>query len=148
MQITPNQCVIITANCQLFTAYCTRTMTTTDAGKMSLSELMQHKQARMQGVLVIHDGKIVFEEYMGMKRTDKHVWFSASKTLTGLLTHLLNEEGLIDLAKNIPYYIPELLSKDWQKVTVSHLLHHVSGMDYVETNENFKNPKHPLARGF
>ena len=26
MQITPNQCVIITANCQLFTAYCTSTL--------------------------------------------------------------------------------------------------------------------------
>ena len=124
------------------------TMTDTNAGKMPFRELIKDKNARMQGILVIHDGKIVLEEYIGMRRTDKHVWFSASKTLTGLLVHILDEEGLIDLNKNVTHYIPEYSSEDWQKVKVSHLLHHVSGMDYVETNKNFKTPGHPLAVGF
>jgi CubicO group peptidase (beta-lactamase class C family) len=124
------------------------TMTNTNAGEKTFKELLNDEQARMQGVLIIHNGKIEFEKYMGMRRIDKHVWFSASKTLTGLLVHILEEEGLIDLDRNVTYYIPEYSSEDWQKVKVSHLLHHVSGMDYVETNKNFKTPGHPLAVGF
>ncbi|MDN3204310.1 serine hydrolase domain-containing protein [Algoriphagus sediminis] len=124
------------------------TMTYTNAGDKTFRELLNDEQARMQGVLIIHGGKIVFEKYMGMRRLDKHVWFSASKSLTGLLVHILEEEGLIDLNKNVTHYIPEFSSEDWQKVKVEHLLHHVSGMDYVETNKNFKTPGHPLAVGF
>ena len=124
------------------------TMTQTNAGNKTFEELLNDEHARMQGVLIIHGGKIVFEKYMGMRRLDKHVWFSASKSLTGLLVHILEEEGLIDLNKNVTHYIPEFSSEDWQKVKIEHLLHHVSGMDYVETNKNFKTPGHPLAVGF
>nr|WP_319397969.1 serine hydrolase domain-containing protein [uncultured Carboxylicivirga sp.] len=124
------------------------TVTKTNAGTMPLSELVQNDSARMQGLLVIHDGKIALEKYMGMRETDKHVWFSASKTLTGILVHILEEEGKIDLEESVTHYIPEFNSADWQKVKVKHLLHHVSGMDYVETNKNFKTPGHPLAIGF
>ncbi|MBR8534080.1 beta-lactamase family protein [Carboxylicivirga sediminis] len=124
------------------------TMTDTNAGKMPLRDLVENDSARMQGLLVIHDGKIALEKYMGMRPTDKHVWFSASKTLTGILVHMLEEDGLIDFEKNVTHYIPEYDSEDWQKVKVKHLLHHVSGMDYVETNKNFKTPGHPLAVGF
>lgn len=122
------------------------TMTDTDAGKMPLKELLKDKKARMQALLVIHDGKIVLEEYPGMRELDKHSWFSASKQLLGLTVHILNEEGLIDLEKTVNHYLPEYDSKDWKAVKVKHLLHHVSGMDYVETNANFMNPEHPLSK--
>jgi CubicO group peptidase (beta-lactamase class C family) len=122
------------------------TMTETDAGTMPLKELMVNDQARMQGLLVIHDGRIVLEEYPGMRELDKHSWFSASKQLLGLTVHILNEEGLIDLEKTVNHYLPEYGSDDWKRVKVKHLLHHVSGMDYVETNANFMNPEHPLAK--
>lgn len=122
------------------------TMTDTNAGKMPLKDLLNNKQARMQGILVIHNGKIVLEEYPGMRELDKHSWFSASKQLLGLTVHILNEEGLIDLEKSVNHYIPEYDSDDWKRVKVKHLLHHVSGMDYVETNANFMNPEHPLAK--
>ncbi|MBS2211973.1 serine hydrolase [Carboxylicivirga mesophila] len=121
-------------------------MTDTDLGKMSVSELLQNEQARMQGLLVIHDGKIVLEEYPGMHELDKHSWFSASKQLLGLTVHILEEEGLIDLEEYVPHYIPEYDSDDWKRIKVKHLLHHVSGMDYVETNANFMNPEHALSQ--
>lgn len=122
------------------------TMTDTDIGKMPLSDLLTNEEARMQGVLVIHDGKIVLEEYPGMRELDKHSWFSASKQLVGLTTHILAEEGLIDLEQTVNHYIPEYDSDDWKRIKVKHLLHHVSGMDYVETNANFMNPEHVLSK--
>ncbi|MCY1721584.1 serine hydrolase [Prolixibacteraceae bacterium Z1-6] len=122
------------------------TMTDTDAGKMPLKDLLTDETARMQGLLVIHDGKIVLEEYPGMRELDKHSWFSASKQILGLTVHILEEEGLIDLEQTVNYYLPDYNNDDWKKVKVKHLLHHVSGMDYVETNANFMNPEHALAR--
>ena len=121
------------------------TMTDTVVGKMPLSDLLTNDLARIQGLLVIHRGKIVLEEYPGMRELDKHCWFSASKQVLGLTVHILEEEGLIDLEKPVPCYIPEYNSEDWQRVKVKDLLHHNAGMDYVETNANFMNPEHPLA---
>jgi CubicO group peptidase (beta-lactamase class C family) len=122
------------------------TLTDTDLGKMPLKDLLKDEQARMQGILVIHKGNIVLEKYMGMRELDKHSWFSASKQLIGLTVHILEEDGLIDLEQNVNHYIPEYDSEDWKKIKVKHLLHHVSGMDYVETNANFMDPEHPLAK--
>ena len=122
------------------------TMTDTDIGKMPLSDLLSNEEARIQGVMVIHDGKIVLEEYPGMRELDKHSWFSASKQLLGLTVHILEEEGLIDLEQTVNHYIPEYDNDDWKRVKVKHLLHHVSGMDYVETNANFMNPDHVLSQ--
>ncbi len=121
-------------------------LTDTDAGKMPLKNLLNSERARIQGALVIHDGKVVLEEYPGMRDLDKHSWFSASKQLLGLTVHILNEDGLIDLEKNVNHYLPEYDSDDWKRIKVKHLLHHVSGMDYVETNANFMNPEHLLSK--
>jgi CubicO group peptidase (beta-lactamase class C family) len=121
------------------------TMTDTVVGKMPLGDLLKNELARILGLLVIHKGKIVLEEYPGMRELDKHCWFSVSKQLLGLTVHILEEEGLIDLEKSVTDYIPEYNSEDWKKVKVKDLLHHNAGMDYVETNANFMNPEHPLA---
>jgi len=121
------------------------TMTDTVVGKMVLGDLLKNELARIQGLLVIHKGKIVLEEYPGMRELDKHCWFSASKQVLGLTAHILEEEGLIDLEKSVTHYLPEYNSEDWQKVKVRDLLNHTTGMDYVETNANFMNPEHPLA---
>nr|WP_321452290.1 serine hydrolase domain-containing protein [uncultured Carboxylicivirga sp.] len=122
------------------------TSTDTEVGKMPLKDLLLNDQARMQGVLVIHDGKVVLEEYPGMNDLEKHTWWSASKQLVGVLVYLLEEEGLIDIEKSVNHYLPDFEGEDWKKVKVKHLLHHVSGMDYVETNENIMNPTHPIAK--
>lgn len=122
------------------------TMTDTKLGKMPLRDLVNTEEAKMQGLLVIHDGKIVLEDYNGMRQLDKHNWFSAAKQLLGLTVHILEEDGLIDLEQSVHHYIPEFDNDDWKKVKVKHLLHHVSGMDYVETNENFANPDHTLNK--
>lgn len=53
---------------------------------------------------------------------------------------------MIDLEQYVTHYIPEYDSEDWKKIKVKHLLHHISGMDYVETNANFMNPEHALSK--
>ena len=38
------------------------------------------RSSATDGVVVVHDGRIVFEDYPRMLPTDKHIWFSVSKT--------------------------------------------------------------------
>lgn len=54
--------------------------------------------------------------------------FSASKTFTAVLIHLLNERGLINLLDPVSYYIPEYAVHGKQETTILHLLTHRGGI--------------------
>ena len=53
-------------------------------GKKTLEEVIQDTRSRMQGIIVMHRGKVVYEQYPGMPQHNNHVWYSSSKVLTGL----------------------------------------------------------------
>jgi len=42
-------------------------------GELTLGEYIVHPHHRVQGVLMIHKGRVVFEEYPGMNPMDRHV---------------------------------------------------------------------------
>ncbi len=119
----------------------------TKLGYMSLDEALSDPRSRVQAIMIAHKGKIVFERYPGMNPNDNHVWNSASKTITGLLTHLLVEEGLIDLQKPASYYLSYLKDAPAGKIKVADYLHHRAGLDYEETQANMENPKAAVGRG-
>lgn len=121
---------------------------TSSLGTMTLREVMNDPRARFQAIAVIHEGKVVFEEYPGMTENENHIWNSSAKTLSGLLIHILEEDGLIDLDKPVTTYVSEWKGTDWDKVKVSQVLHQRSGMDFIENYENVRNPKHPVSRAF
>lgn len=54
--------------------------------------------------------------------------FSASKAITALLVHLLDERGEIDLLDPISHYIPEYGVRGKQNSTIYHLLSHRGGI--------------------
>ncbi|MFC6973916.1 serine hydrolase domain-containing protein [Halomicroarcula sp. GCM10025709] len=126
----------------------TEVVATSALGTMPLREAMDDPRARFQSIAVVHEGKLVLEEYRGMRENENHIWNSTAKTLSGLLIHILEEDGLIDLNKPVTAYVPEWEGTDWEKVRVSQVLHQRSGMDFVENNENVRNPKHPVSRAF
>jgi len=51
--------------------------------------------------MMIHKGKVVFEEYPGMNPMDRHVWMIPGKATVGLIMGMLAEEGKIDLDKPV-----------------------------------------------
>lgn len=119
---------------------------TTDLGVMALSKAVADPRSRMQAIAVLHKGKIVYEAYPGMPSTMKHVWNSASKTITGLMIHLLAEEGLVDLKAPVSKYLDFTERSPIGGITVEDVLHQRSGLDFEETQANFQNPNHPLGR--
>ena len=59
--------------------------------------------------------------------------FSASKMITAMLIHMLDETGEINLLDPISYYIPEYAQNGKRRATIFHLLSHRGGIPRVET---------------
>ena len=119
----------------------------TKLGELSLEDAINDPRSRLQGMIIAHKGKISMEVYPGMQSHQKHVWNSASKTITGVLIHQLLLEEKLDLNATVDFYLPEFKEVPLGKITVANLLHHRSGLDMVETQSNIENPKHPLGLG-
>lgn len=58
--------------------------------------------------------------------------FSASKIVTAMLIHLLNEKGEINLLDPVSYYIPEYGTNGKRRSTLFHLLAHRGGIPKIE----------------
>ena len=75
------------------------------------------------GLLVLHDGAVLFETYAGaMKPSDTHLLMSVSKSLTSMLCGVLAERGLVKPEDAVVDYIEELRSTAWEGCTIQHLL--------------------------
>lgn len=101
-------------------------------GEMSLADYLADPRSRAQGIVAVQQGRVVFEEYPGMRPNDYHLWMSTTKPLAGLMIHLLVEDGKIDLARSIADYLPELGGTEWNEVKVSDAVDMKTGMDVVE----------------
>lgn len=95
-------------------------------------------------LLITVDGKIVLEKYFGtFTSTSYHVWNSAGKSLTGLLTGIAQEKNFIDIDNPVSTYIgagwsTAPLAKE-NLITVKHLITMTSGLNDVPsscTNED------------
>ena len=58
--------------------------------------------------------------------------FSASKALTAMLVHRLEESGELNLLNPISHYIPEFARRGKERITIYHLLSHRAGIPGVE----------------
>ena len=116
---------------------------TTDLGTMTLGEMMKDPRSRFKAIAVVHKGKLVFEEYIGIRPWDITLWASSTKTIVGLLAHQLAEEGRLDLSAPVSNYLPELKESAWLKVPVDAVLNQRSGLDIGEGNVG--KPGHPIT---
>ena len=58
--------------------------------------------------------------------------FSASKLVTAMLVHMLDEQGRLNLLDPISYYIPEYGVNGKRRATIFHLLSHRGGIPRIE----------------
>ncbi len=92
-----------------------------------------------QGVLVVRNGKVVFEEYAGMDPGQRHHWMSVSKTTLNMLMGKLVGEGKLDLSKKVEDYIPEMRDKGYGDFTVQQLAD--MDADVSMDERNYHDPK-------
>lgn len=98
--------------------------------------VQQHfDSSTMDGLLVLHKGNVVYENYKTMRPFDKHQWFSCSKIIPGTMVNLLALEGKIDIKNPVSHYVPELRDSIWDNVTVEETLDMATGLDSTEHEE-------------
>jgi CubicO group peptidase (beta-lactamase class C family) len=97
------------------------------------------RQTYTDGICVIHDGQVVFEQYVdGMRADDTHLLMSVSKSLTATLAGVLVGEGLLDPGATVTDYIAALRGTAWEGCTLQHLLDMRAGTRFDE--EDYGNP--------
>lgn len=85
------------------------------------------------GIVVLHDGKIVYEYYAGCLKPDNaHGAMSVTKSFTGLLAEILVADGTLDETRLVKNYIPELANSAFGDATVRQLMDMTTGLDYSE----------------
>jgi CubicO group peptidase (beta-lactamase class C family) len=117
-------------------------ITSTDlkkGGGLSLNDYVQ--QVEVNGLIIIHKGKIVFEGYPRMFPTDLHINMLITQTFVSTSIAILEDRGLIDTSKPIDYYFDALKGSGWEGVPVVDILNMSSGIDRpFETYEKSLDP--------
>jgi CubicO group peptidase (beta-lactamase class C family) len=123
-------------------------ITTSDlkkGGGLSLNDYVQ--QVEVNGLIIIHKGKIVFEGYPRMFPTDLHINMVITQVFVSTSIAILEDRGLIDTSKPIDHYFDALKNSGWEGVPVLDILAMSSGIDRVplETYEVSFDPIKDLA---
>jgi CubicO group peptidase (beta-lactamase class C family) len=117
-----------------------------DLGDLTLSDYLAHPKSRAQGFVVVHKGRIVFEDYPGMKPNDYHIWMSTTKTVASLMLRLLAEDGKVDVQQPLTTYLPWLRGSEWQDVKVIDALDMATGMAAIENDATRADPDSTYTR--
>jgi hypothetical protein len=120
-----------------------KVVATTDPGSMTLGEMMNDRRSRIRAIAVVHKGKLVYENYIGIRPWDNHIRASAAKSLVGLVSYLLEQEGKLDLNRSVGHYLPQFRGTAWEKIPVADVLHQRSGLDILEAD--LGDPEHPIT---
>jgi CubicO group peptidase (beta-lactamase class C family) len=92
------------------------------------------QMSRANGMLVLRDGVVVYERYLrGFQRRDLHLLWSVSKSIVSTVAGLCGD--LVDPARSVVSYIPELEGTAWERALVQHLLDMRVGLDWSESED-------------
>ncbi|MEM7444110.1 MAG: serine hydrolase domain-containing protein [Pseudomonadota bacterium] len=104
----------------------------TTLGTMSLDEFITNPESYIQGFVVVHEGRIVYETYPGMHPLDPHWTASVAKVFASLAVDQLIDDGLIDVNETLGFYVPEFRGSAWEDVTVLDALDMTVGLNVAE----------------
>jgi CubicO group peptidase (beta-lactamase class C family) len=90
------------------------------------------------GFLLLHHGRVVMERYMnGMSESSLHLSQSVVKSFVGTLVGILVGRGVLDLARPVSDYVPELAACGYAGATLGQVVDMRSG---VRFNEDYLDP--------
>ena len=104
----------------------------------------------LDAMIVLKDGKIVYERYKTMGPHIAHLTMSTSKVISSTLLAMLEDEGKVDLSKPVSDYVPELKGSVWDTVLLRHCADMQTGLNATEhdepTNDSRTNPDQPFYK--
>ena len=104
---------------------------------------------RVYSVLLVKDGKLVFEEYFaGRHRFQAHAMHSVSKSVTSILVGIAVDQGLIHLNDQVHAYFDDYHGLEWidrpYPITIQNLLTMAHGTDWDERSRPLSDPKNSI----
>lgn len=128
-----------------------------------MDELLNNIEHKIHSILIVKDGKLVFEEYFPgysfyhgplteFNRETKHNLASVTKSFTSALIGLAIDHGFIqDVDQKVFSFFPEysaLTNDEKNKITLEHLLTMTSGLEWDESTYPYTDPRNNLAQLF
>jgi CubicO group peptidase (beta-lactamase class C family) len=97
----------------------------------------------IDGCVVLHAGKIVYEKYPTIQPNDLHLIYSVTKAFVLTTLAILADEGRIDLQKSVENFLPELKGSAWAGIRLRDVADMRSGIEGNESgNDAYRNPAH------
>ena len=117
---------------------------TGEAAGMRMSTGEYFTKQRVAGLLVIKDGRIVYERYgLGNDETTRWVSFSVAKSVVSMLFGAAVKDGYIkSVDESVTDYLPRLKGSSYDQSTIRNLLQMASG---VVWNEDYADPESDVA---
>ncbi|KAK3675533.1 hypothetical protein LTR78_004616 [Recurvomyces mirabilis] len=107
-----------------------------DVKSMNLMALLDYTHT--DGFIVLHKGKIIHEHYTNDNdASSKHIMFSMTKSVTGLIAGILHQEGKLDLKAEVKDYVAEV-SRLYDGVTVQQCLDMQTGVKYDDNKHEYR----------
>lgn len=87
----------------------------------------------VDGIVVLHRGRRVYERYFGALRPQlPHACFSITKSYVATLAATLAHEGMIDTARRVPHWLPEMQGTAYEDATLREVMDMQIGVAYSE----------------
>lgn len=106
--------------------------------KLSVDDYFQ--QENVAGLLVIKDGKVIYERYgLGNDKDSLWISFSVAKSVTSMLVGAAIKDGYIkSVDEKVTDYLPRLKNSAYDQSTIRNIMQMSSG---VQWNEDYADPK-------
>ena len=104
----------------------------TPSGPMRFADFLRSDLSTCMGMVILHQGKIVFEDYPRMQPYERPIYWSVTKVLVSAVVSILEDRGRVEVDKPIETYIPELSGSAYSGITVRNILDMASGVDCSE----------------
>jgi CubicO group peptidase (beta-lactamase class C family) len=115
------------------------------AGKDTTLATYVQSDPHVDGMLVLHKGKIVFEAYPRMQPYERHLSWSVSKVVISTALAALQAQGLADMHAPVEQYLPELNGTAWAGTRVQDIANMSSGIDCLDS-DGYHNSKACIYR--
>jgi len=124
----------------------------TPNGNMGFKAFLDSDESKTMGIVVLHQGDVVFEHYPRQQPYEKPIYWSVTKVLVSALVGILEDRGQIDVSLPISQYLPQLAESDFASITVRNLLDMATGLncpeEYVDKTSCYYQYSTTIGDGF
>ncbi len=106
------------------------------------------EDSQTTGLLVLKNGKIVYEDYwLGHEQDKQHISFSMAKSFVSALMGIAIEEGFVaSIEQAVTDYVPELVGSGYAGVSIKDVLQMSSGVGFNEDYGDFNSDINRFSR--